>query len=55
LSFQKCRLLIGNLSIIKQIAENTTEYERRLNSLVLSRAWMEELLNGNKVILESDE
>ncbi|WP_329469635.1 DUF4365 domain-containing protein [Exiguobacterium sp. 9-2] len=44
-----------SFSKLKQIAENTTEYERRLNSLVLSRAWMEELLNGNKVILESDE
>ncbi|BCB40556.1 hypothetical protein BCJMU51_5474 [Bacillus cereus] len=40
---------------LKQIAENTTEYERRLNTLLLSRTWMEELLNGNRVILESDE
>ncbi|GLB61782.1 MULTISPECIES: DUF4365 domain-containing protein [Bacillaceae] len=44
-----------SLSSLKYIAENTTDYERRLNSLVLSRTWMEELMNGNKVILESDE
>lgn len=40
---------------LKNIAENTTDYERRLNLLVLARAWMEELLNGNRVILTSDE
>lgn len=44
-----------SLHKLKYIAENTNDYERRLNSLVLSKSWMEELTNGNKLILESDE
>lgn len=40
---------------LDKIADNLTEYERRLNSLVLSKAWMKEIENGNQVILESDE
>lgn len=40
---------------LQRIAENKTEYEHRLNSLVLNRAWMEEIEDGNKLILESEE
>lgn len=43
------------VSTLKEIAENTTEYGRRLNQLVLARRWMDELREGNKVIIESDE
>lgn len=45
----------SSLNTLKEIAENTTDYEKRLNSLVLARTWMEESLQGNKVILRSDE
>ncbi|MEK5104954.1 DUF4365 domain-containing protein [Cytobacillus sp. FSL M8-0252] len=45
----------SSLNTLKKIAENTTDYEKRLNSLVLARTWMEESLQGNKVILKSDE
>lgn len=40
---------------LQRIAENKTDYERRLNSLVLNRAWMEEVYAGNTLILESEE
>lgn len=40
---------------LNKIADNLTEYERRLNSLVLSKPLMREIQDGNDVILESDE
>lgn len=58
-----CKILISienkfNASakiILQKISDNLTEYERRLNSLVLAKTWMKEIHNGNRVILESDE
>lgn len=40
---------------LELIAENQTDYERRLHSLVLARAWMDELEKGNSILLESEE
>lgn len=40
---------------LEVIAENQTDYERRLHSLVLARSWMDELNAGNTLILESEE
>src|SRR5699024_8323083 len=40
---------------LQGIAENKTEYEQRLNSLILDKALMEEIEVGNKLILESEE
>lgn len=40
---------------LKKIAENRTEYERRLDKLIVHKPLMEEIIKGNKVILESEE
>lgn len=40
---------------LQSLADNQSEYERRLNSLILSKAWMREIEIGNDVILEAEE
>ncbi|MGG3509832.1 DUF4365 domain-containing protein [Paenibacillus lautus] len=40
---------------LERIADNLTEYQRRFNSLVIAKAWMEAIDAGDDVILESDE
>lgn len=49
--------LLGEYSVqnLVELAGNKSEYERRFNSLVLEKAWMEEIRNGNKVVLEAEE
>lgn len=44
----------SRMDLVK-VADNLTEYERRLNSLILAKPWMLEIEKGNIVILESDE
>lgn len=50
----KCSRAVASEGLQK-ISEGKTEYERRLNSLVLNRTWIEEIEAGNKLILESEE
>lgn len=40
---------------LRVVADNQSEYERRLNSLVLSKTWMKEIKMGNDVVLEAEE
>ncbi len=40
---------------LKILADNQSEYERRLNSLILSKPWMKEIDANNNVILEAEE
>lgn len=40
---------------LKKIADNITEYERRFNSLVLSKSFMKEINDGNTIVIESSE
>jgi hypothetical protein len=40
---------------LMKISENKTSYERKLDKLIIDKPWMDEILKGNKVILESEE
>ena len=38
-----------------KIADNLTEYEKRFNTFLLAKPWMNEIINGNKVVLTVGE
>ncbi|MTI67983.1 MAG: DUF4365 domain-containing protein [Firmicutes bacterium] len=44
-----------NKHLLERIADNLTEYQRRFNSLVIAKTWMQAIENGDSVVLESDE
>lgn len=45
----------GSIRKLVELAGKQSKYERRFNSLVLEKAWMEEIKNGNRVVLEAEE
>lgn len=49
--------LFGRDSIqeLIRIAENKSGYDKRFTSLVLEKAWMEQIREGNKLLLEAEE
>ncbi|EOT44867.1 DUF4365 domain-containing protein [Enterococcus columbae] len=42
-------------SQLVRIADNLTEYEKKFNSFLLAKPWMQEIISGNKVILTVQE
>ncbi|PEZ01339.1 hypothetical protein CN326_21550 [Bacillus sp. AFS018417] len=48
-------LSFDSKSKLQKIAENQTDYEKRLHKLVMDKAWMNEIKRGNKLVLESEE
>lgn len=48
-------LLENCKSQIEMIAENQTEYEKKMNMLLLAKPWMQAITRGDTVILEAEE
>lgn len=42
-------------SQLVRIADNLTEYEKKFNSFLLAKPWMQEIVSGNKVVLNVQE
>lgn len=40
---------------LKSIADRLTEYEKRFNSFLLAKPWMDEIVNENQIVLNVDE
>lgn len=48
-------LLQNCKSQFEKVAENQTEYEKKMNKLLLAKPWMQAITRGDKVVLEVEE
>jgi len=46
---------VTSIDELTKIADGMSDYENRLNSLILAKEWMEQIQEGNTLVLEADE
>lgn len=48
-------LNMSSIEQLKEIADNRSDYQKRLDSLLIARPWMDQIIEGNRVLIEAEE